>query len=578
MAYNEYKFNPFRKNQMGLLESTPRRMSNPTNGTAPAEEKGDNTVSTLIQALQLYSGLKNVGAGTPTGATPSRFSLNAPAEKVSPYSLNGLTNQPQSTQPYMTGLKSFNSAGTPTNWWDRMGQGGQQAFTRGLLAAGTSILEKSRPDSVMAAVSRGGLEGVNVYDQVKALQAQQDIARRAEERATTKFGREEGDQARKEGFLTGLRDIPTTETRTAPGVYQEYPTRDTSSSRFGLTGGSPPLTLDVPTRTEEVARPEYGILNEAADKAWRSGNIQEANTLYGLAEKMKPQEPEITGYKGVDAQGRPVYLTKTGGLGPEAYTEKVAFKSPITSDDLQAAMAEIGINPAEEASYTTENIGKAARYLREQKAKAAASNIILGADPNTGNIIIGSSKGPISPTTVQTGPLLSKTQAPLPPEQAAKVQLIEQALSYMPSIREGVLGTDPDKPTINRTDIVNMGLRTPFTKGREISTLILDAVEAKLRMESGAAVPEQEVTRMAKRFIPQAADKDTTIKLKIDNLEKFLSEAAAKVRTGRPLMGAAQPSGAAATGVKTISSDADYDALPSGAAYIDPTGKQRRKR
>lgn len=204
MAYN---FNPFNTGRpmsphQGLAR---QRMSNPT--PAPVEEKGDNTVSTLMQALQLYSGLKGAGAGTPTGATPSRFGL-APAEKPTPYSLAGLSGQPQATQqPHLTGLRSLNPEGRPQSWWDRMGEGGQQAFTRGLLTAGSVIGEKTNPDSVMTAVSTGAMEGVNVYDQVRAAQAQQDMARRAEERATTEFGWKEGEQARAAGLRTRIGDV-----------------------------------------------------------------------------------------------------------------------------------------------------------------------------------------------------------------------------------------------------------------------------------------------------------------------------------------------------------------------------------
>ena len=277
------------------------------------------------------------------------------------------------------------------------------------------------------------------------------------------------------------------------------------------------------------------------DQSMKEGKEKADTYNRGLAWGGEPGTPGVkeafTGLRGTDPMRYAVIEQKyLSGKGLDTGDLPKDKKPTITSDELQGAMAEIGINPSEESSYTTENIGKAAKYLREQKAKASATNIILGADPNSGNIIIGSSKGPISPTTVETGPLIGKTQTPLPPDQAAKVQLIEQALSYMPSIREGIMGVDPKTPKIDRTDILNIGLRTPFTKGRELSTMILDAVEAKLRLESGAAVPDSEVKRMAKRFIPQTADNDSTIVMKIDNLEKYLKETADKVTMGRPLL------------------------------------------
>jgi hypothetical protein len=74
---------------------------------------------------------------------------------------------------------------------------------------------------------------------------------------------------------------------------------------------------------------------------------------------------------------------------------------------------------------------------------------------------------------------------------------------------------------------------TPGTRGRELRTLLLDAVEAKLRAESGAAVPEPEVKRAAKRFIPSLADSANNVKIKLDNLEAYLKGTTAKINTGR---------------------------------------------
>ena len=568
MGLYDYNFNPLRKNQMGLLENTPRRMSNPTYNTAPAEEKGDNTVSTLMQALQLYSGLKNTGTGTPPGVTPSRFSLNTPAEKPLPYSLNGLAANPSPTaQPYMTGLKSLNLAGNPTNWWDRMGQGGQQAFTRGLLTAGTSILEKSRPDSVMAAVSRGGLEGVNVYDQVRALQAQQDMIRRAEERATTTFGWEEGDQARKERFLTGLSGISPTETRTIPGLYEEYPTRDTSSSRFGLTGGSPPLTLDVPTRTEEVARPEYGILNEAADKAWRSGNIQEANTLYGLAEKMKPETTyPYTTPTGVEVSlGAKDYVTATKeSPEPKELTLAQAIEKrdmfPTGSSDRKIwenYIQKLSTQP----SGTTVNVGDRSvakeigpiMVASMQKATDAVNQLDIGNRIDTaiksGTVISGPGTTPriwlarlaqvVSPGAGNEGEALANTR-----------NVIRGLAQYGIAARGALKGSGPISDFESKSLIK--------AESGEIENLTIPEIKAIVAVTNRAA--KISIKGHNRQIENMRKNPDMAAMAPFYEVPNYYSET--------PLPG---------DSVKTISSDADYNALPSGSIFTDPTGKQRRK-
>jgi hypothetical protein len=50
-------------------------------------------------------------------------------------------------------------------------------------------------------------------------------------------------------------------------------------------------------------------------------------------------------------------------------------------------------------------------------------------------------------------------------------------------------------------------------------------------------VPEEEVTRIAKRYIPQAGDGDETIIMKLDNLEKYLKGTIKKISSGRPKTG-----------------------------------------
>lgn len=160
----------------------------------------------------------------------------------------------------------------------------------------------------------------------------------------------------------------------------------------------------------------------------------------------------------------------------------------------------------------------------------------LGANPQTGEPIVMSNRNPSDVRTVKTGgPLVNKTATPMTPEQAAKAQLIDQALTYIPDIKMGILGADPNKPNIDRSNVANLAARTPFTEGRKVSTLILDAVEAKLRAESGAAVPETEVKRIAKRYIPSPFDDDNTIVIKVNNLESFLKGTQEKIQKGRTL-------------------------------------------
>lgn len=148
-------------------------------------------------------------------------------------------------------------------------------------------------------------------------------------------------------------------------------------------------------------------------------------------------------------------------------------------------------------------------------------------DPNNPNAVVAIPGGPDDRMT---------------PEQAAKTQLLEGGLvafdEAMPFIFEG---GDIEKGDVKEGNIVNMqrisafGMGPqgmPFTEGRQARQLILDAVEAKLRAESGAAVPETEVLRMAQRFFPNPFDRDESIRSKMRRLRSFLEGTQEKILEG----------------------------------------------
>lgn len=151
-------------------------------------------------------------------------------------------------------------------------------------------------------------------------------------------------------------------------------------------------------------------------------------------------------------------------------------------------------------------------------------------DPATGKpLVFDKATGSYRVANVEGG--ATPKPAAFTPESAAKAQMVEQALTYMPLIRAGLILPNG---TVDRTNVANMNVRTPFTEGRTLSTYVMDAVEAKLRAESGAAVPEPEVKRAAKRFIPAVGDDDAQVKIKLNNLETYLKGTSDKINQGRP--------------------------------------------
>lgn len=120
--------------------------------------------------------------------------------------------------------------------------------------------------------------------------------------------------------------------------------------------------------------------------------------------------------------------------------------------------------------------------------------------------------------------------AKLSPEQAAKLQLLETGQKSMEDFKDMLFKPDG---SVDYPLIATMWTRMPWTRGRTAYTLVYDSVEAKLRAESGAAVPETEVSRMAKRFVPSPFDNEQTIAKKVEMLSNFLGDAAISTREGR---------------------------------------------
>lgn len=98
-------------------------------------------------------------------------------------------------------------------------------------------------------------------------------------------------------------------------------------------------------------------------------------------------------------------------------------------------------------------------------------------------------------------------------------------------------------------------------------------VRANLRKESGAAIPEGEMEAEIKNYFPMPGDKPATIKQKAQN-RRVVTDAM-RMAAGP---GAKAVDAQFTDKIASPKTQADYDALPSGAIFIDPDdGKQYRK-
>jgi hypothetical protein len=135
-----------------------------------------------------------------------------------------------------------------------------------------------------------------------------------------------------------------------------------------------------------------------------------------------------------------------------------------------------------------------------------------------------------TPTDIMPGTAAGK---PMTMEAAGKAAMVENAIVKADKLDALLFdkkedGT-PDFENPNRTNIGTMtvnpfpGAGLPGTEGREMGTIISDMVESKIRLESGAAVPPEEIVRAKLRFQPSLLDSSQTILVKRQLLRDYFT-------------------------------------------------------
>lgn len=178
--------------------------------------------------------------------------------------------------------------------------------------------------------------------------------------------------------------------------------------------------------------------------------------------------------------------------------------------------------------------------------------------------------------------------------EAGKKSSLQVAASMMPQIQAGILNKDG---TVNRDNVLGMqsflGFEgMPGSKGREVRQQMKVGIEAKIRADSGAAVPESEVNRYMAMYSPSPLDSDAMIKNKVATLNDYLTGTLSYVdfrersKSFEDTPGAKQNlaimEGKGTEKAPYVFStpkeaDAKYSKLKKGDVFIDPNGVRRRK-
>jgi hypothetical protein len=114
-------------------------------------------------------------------------------------------------------------------------------------------------------------------------------------------------------------------------------------------------------------------------------------------------------------------------------------------------------------------------------------------------------------------------------ESAGKIALIKQGLGDISSFENQIKDKDG---SFNRTKIA--GLRTyGRPNARDEYSKLFNSLNSRLRLESGAAVPETEVKRAFETFAPSPLDSDATIQSKISRMKDYFASAEKEIGQGR---------------------------------------------
>ncbi len=117
---------------------------------------------------------------------------------------------------------------------------------------------------------------------------------------------------------------------------------------------------------------------------------------------------------------------------------------------------------------------------------------------------------------------------PLSGEAGPRASMAQNGMEQLAEAKN--LLTDPKTGKFNlntiasaTTDIPGMGAGLPFSQGRQARNALSNAVEAQLRLETGAAVNAGELPRIIDRLLPSLFDNEATKAQKLNNLDRLLS-------------------------------------------------------
>jgi len=224
-----------------------------------------------------------------------------------------------------------------------------------------------------------------------------------------------------------------------------------------------------------------------------------------------------------------------GTVVPPAARPDAAMKAPPVR---QRFDGENVIQEEMQADGTWKEVGRGPRFAKTVPPAAVPGE--QGAKPPAGYRW----KPDGSLEKIPGGPADKPEPAPKPegltPENAGKVAMSQQAVEGIGTTR-GIIFDKEGNLNRGIVGAINLPIVSGLpnnSQARIARTAMRNAIEAKLRIETGAAATEPEVQRTLARFMPTVADTKESAKFKLDELEKFFKSSLSLTKGVKPMVDA----------------------------------------
>lgn len=206
----------------------------------------------------------------------------------------------------------------------------------------------------------------------------------------------------------------------------------------------------------------------------------------------------------------------TGAITSEQATQQRQALKDKTKTTLLKNLQAIGIDPntPEGAQLVKDAILKPRIVIKENEGLFKLPQGFMLADPND------PAKGVV--------PIPGGPKDNLSGESAGKAQMLRTAQKAAKGLPNFVFKLDKDgKPTkeVDTANLINAQLNTPGTVGRELRQKMEFGIQAITRIETGAAMPAEELNNTRARFMPTPLDSDKIVNLKLQMFDDFIGGA-----------------------------------------------------